>query len=271
MEHMEPELHKNNTSFIKRFDITLFYILACFFGWILYLVRFITHSNSEASNIPLGPFFAVLVLTLILGKSEFKKWLKSLRIYSTSFKWYLFAFLAPILLILISVIINSFFGAPLFNDMKFADLGEITGTFVAMFILVGIGEEAGWTAFLLPKILKENTFIKTWLILATLRIIWHIPLMITGELPIMLGLVGNAAFQFALLWIYTKSKRVWLLAAIWHAMLNAVSGNYFFLKVEHTDNLRLGAIMSLAYVALALVIYFLDRKNLNSNLDVDNV
>jgi hypothetical protein len=100
-----------------------------------------------------------------------------------------------------------------------------------------------------------------WAILSAIRVFWHLPLMLTGELPWVLGVVGNVAFQFLLLWVFVRTG-VWLLAGIWHAVLNTVSGNFVFPMVQGADQVRLGVLMSVAYVLVAAVVYRADHSRL---------
>jgi hypothetical protein len=129
--------------------------------------------------------------------------------------------------------------------------------------VVGIGEEAGWTAFAAPLVLRRHTFINTWLILAAIRVFWHLPLMITGQLSWILGIGGNIAFQFLVLWLFRRSSRVWFLTAIWHAMLNAIGGGFFFQMVQGLDQARLGLLFTAAYVLVAAAVYLFDHRNLD--------
>ncbi len=129
--------------------------------------------------------------------------------------------------------------------------------------MVGIGEEAGWTAFAAPLVLRRHKFINAWLILAAIRVFWHLPLMMTGQLPWTMGIGGNIAFQFLMLWLFRRSSGVWLLAAIWHAMLNATSGGFFFQMVQGPDQARLVLLFTAAYVLVAAAVYLFDHSNLD--------
>lgn len=85
----------------------------------------------------------------------------------------------------------------------------------------------------------------TWVILSAIRVFWHLPLMLTGQLSWMLGIVGNIAFHFLMLWIFLRTG-VWVLAGIWHAVLNTVSGSFFFQMVQGANQARHGVLMSVA-------------------------
>ncbi|HZT99941.1 MAG TPA: hypothetical protein VFA10_09790, partial [Ktedonobacteraceae bacterium] len=98
---------------------------------------------------------------------------------------------------------------------------------------------------------------------AAIRVFWHLPLMITGQLSLTMGIGGNIAFQFLMLWLFRRSNGVWLLAAIWHAMLNATSGGFFFQMVQGLDQARLGLLFTAAYVLMAVMVYLFDHSKLD--------
>ena len=121
-----------------------------------------------------------------------------------------------------------------------------------MLVMVGIGEEAGWTAFAAPLLLRRHGLLGAWAGLSAVRILWHLPLMLNGEMPWVMGIVGNAAFQMILLQLFVASGRRWSPAAVWHATLNAFGGAFLFAMVSGADRDRLGLLLAGAYAVLAV-------------------
>jgi hypothetical protein len=72
--------------------------------------------------------------------------------------------------------------------------------------------------------------------------------------------VANAGFQFLELWAYFRSGGVWLLAAIWHAVHNAVGGSFLYGMVEGSDQARLGVLLTLVYWVAVAIVALADRK-----------
>jgi membrane protease YdiL (CAAX protease family) len=170
-----------------------------------------------------------------------------------------------VVIITVAALANYTLGAALPTPSQLAIWTELPGTFVVFLILVGIGEEAGWTAFAAPMLLRRNTFINAWLILSVIRVLWHVPLMLSGDLPWVLGIGGNIAFQFLVLWLFQRAEQRWFLAAIWHAALNTSGGKFFFQLVDGTDEARLAVLMTAGYILVALAVFFLDRNRLNQS------
>lgn len=246
---------------IRNYPIIAFAILACLFGWSL----FIAHAfgaDITPDGMPLGPIIAALITVTCLGRSEFKEWGRRLATLRAGIGWYALALFAPVVIITLVALTNYALGAPLPTPSQLAIWTELPGVFVIFLILVGIGEEAGWTAFAAPVLLRRNTFIKAWVILSAIRVLWHVPLMLSGELPWVLGIGGNIAFQFLMLWLFQRADQRWFLAAIWHAALNTSGGKFFFQLVEGKDEARLAVLMTVGYILVALAVFFLDRSRL---------
>ncbi|MEO8452830.1 MAG: CPBP family intramembrane glutamic endopeptidase [Gemmatimonadota bacterium] len=238
--------------------MTVFAVLACLFAWSFTLAH-AAGLPVESGQFPLGPIIAAAAVSAALGRSGLREWGGRLARLRTSPGWYLFAFLAPIVIITASVLINARFGTPLPTAAQLAAWPDLGGAWLGILIAIGIGEEAGWTAFAAPRLLSQGGMVRAWLILATIRTIWHLPLMLSGELTLALGIGGNFAFQFIVLWLYRRTG-VWFLAAIWHTTLNVVSGQFLFRMVSGADQQRLGLIMVAGYILVAIVLAAVGRS-----------
>jgi len=253
---------------IRNYPIVAFTILACLFGW----VSFIAYAFGAAitpDGMPLGPIVAAFIVAACLGRTEFKEWGRRLITFRTGIGWYALAFVAPIVIITIVALTNYALGTTLPSASQLAIWTELPGTFVFFLIFVGIGEEAGWTAFASPLLLRRHTFIKAWLILSAIRVLWHVPLMMSGNLPWVLGVGGNIAFQFLVLWLFQRADQRWFLAAIWHAVLNTSGGKFFFQLVQGNDEARLAMLMTAGYVIAAIAVFLFDRRGLEPIKEVN--
>jgi hypothetical protein len=161
--------------------------------------------------------------------------------------------LTPFAVHVVDVLVNNLFGAPLPTLAQLSHWPDVPVAFVMFLVMVGIGEEAGWTAFAAPVLLRRHGLAGAWAVLSVMRIVWHLPLMLNGEMPWLMGIVGNAAFQMLVLLLLIGSGR-WSVAAVWHATLNAFGGAFFFTMVTGADRVRLGLLLSAAYAILALVV-----------------
>ncbi|MEZ4684282.1 MAG: hypothetical protein R2932_59730 [Caldilineaceae bacterium] len=83
------------------------------------------------------------------------------------------------------------------------------------------------TAFVAPLLFASQYLYQTWLILSAIRqVFWHVPLMVSGDLSRVLGIGGNIAFQFLVLWPSNADQRQFS-PRIWHTVLNTLGGKFF--------------------------------------------
>ena len=244
----------------RRYPLGSFFLLACLFGWSFYIVDFLT-GGSGAENLPLGPVFAALIVVSCQGRADLRSWGRSLGNWRAAPRWYLLAMLAPIAVTALIVVANHAFGAPLPTSDQLADWPQVPVTFLTMLVAVGIGEEAGWMAFAVPILLRRHGLLFAWVLASAMRILWHLPLMIGGDLSWVLGTVGNAAFTMVALLLVRVTDGRWTLVAVWHASLNATSGLFVFKMVTGADNDRLGYLMAGAYAVVAMAAYFAWTRN----------
>lgn len=214
-------------AFIKRHPLVTFFIFTYIFSWWSWPIL--------GDQNPTGPLLAALIVVPIIGgKVGLKAWASRIVRWRVGLHWY---------------------------ATQLAAWVDIPSNFLLFLILVGIGEETGWMAFAAVLLLRRHPFITAWLILSTIRVFWHLPLMFSGDLSWVLGIGGNIAFQFLMLWLFQHTG-VWFLAAIWHAMLNATGGKFFFQMVQGEDQARLGLLMTAGYILTATVVFLVDRRNL---------
>jgi hypothetical protein len=246
------------TRVVRTYPITTFAVLACLFGWGIYIAAALG-AGSNPDNMPLGPLFATFVVASCQGREELRAWGRQLRRWGAAPKWYALAVLTPIAVHVFNVVVNHWLGAPLPTMGQLSHWPEIPVAFIVMLVMVGIGEEAGWTAFAAPLLLRRQGILGAWVVLSVVRILWLLPLMLNGEMPWIMGIVGNAAFQMIVLQLYVASGGRWSLAAVWHATLNAFGGAFFFTMVSGADRERLGLLLAGAYAVLAVVAVLLAR------------
>jgi membrane protease YdiL (CAAX protease family) len=245
---------------VRRYPIVSFVLLACLFGWMPYITAFFG-LGSHPENFPVGPLPAALIVAACQGRAELRAWGRRLRSWGAAPKWYLLAVLAPAAIHIVNVLVNHVLGAPLPTADQLADWPAVLGSFVVFLVLVGIGEEAGWMAFAAPILLRRHGLLVAWVLASAMRIFWHLPLMINGDLSWVLGTVGNAAFTLVMLQVFTASGGRWTPVAVWHATLNAFGSTFFFQMVTGEDNARLGFLLAAAYAVVAAAVYFAGRKH----------
>jgi membrane protease YdiL (CAAX protease family) len=254
-----PIRPRSVTGLVRRHPILSFVFLACLFGWAPYIAAMFGW-GTHPENLPLGPLPAALIVAACQGRAELRSWALRLRSWRAAPKWYLLAILAPPALHLVDVLVNHALGAPLPTMDQLASWPSALASFVVFLVLVGIGEEAGWIAFVAPILLRRHGLLAAWAIASAIRIGWHLPLMISGDLSWTLGVVGNAAFTMLMLQLFIASGGRWTLVAVWHASLNAFGSGFFFQFISGADNARLGVLLSVAYTVVATITCLVARQ-----------
>ena len=245
---------------VRRYPVLSFVALACLFGWVIWIAIFLS-GGSGGGNLPIGPIVAALIVASCQGRDALRAWARRLRSWRAAPRWYLLALLGPIALHVLIVLVNGGLGAPLPTSDQLADWWQVPGMFVVLLVLVGIGEEAGWTAFLAPILLRRHGLLTAWAIASVIRIVWHIPVMLSGDLPLVLGIVGNAAFSMVLMALLVVRGGNWCLAAVWHSMLNSAGYSFLFTMVSGADHSRLSLLMAAEYALVAVFAYGIARRH----------
>ncbi len=237
---------------VRRHPLPWFAVLACAFGWMAYgLAAFGVGTGPE--NMPLGPAMAALVIASCQGRAALFAWGRTLRRWTASPWLYVLAVGAPITLHVLIVLVNHLLGAPLPTTGQLSAWPEIPVTFLLMLFAIGLGEEAGWTAFAAPILLRRYGLWGAFGVLASLRTFWHLPLMISGDMPVVMGVLGNVGFQLIVLQVMRRRRGSWTHIAVWHATLNAFGGAFFFTMVTGADKERLSLLLGLVYGFAALL------------------
>ena len=114
-----------------------------------------------------GPFFAGLTVTyLYYGKSRINELFKNMLSKKIERKYFILAFLFPILILMILYILGYTI------DAGFLPVFLISGFFIGM--LAGFFEEFGWMGVAYPSLRKSKGYVYSSIFLGLIHFIWHI-------------------------------------------------------------------------------------------------
>ncbi len=241
-----------------RGQLVAFFILACAFGWVLYPIL----DAGSAANIPIAPLLAALVvIPLTRGRAGLREWAARCVRWRAPLRWNVLAIGFSLVALPLAAYATVQLGAPAPGAEALREWTLIPLTFVVMFVLVGIGEEWGWTGFALPELMRLGPWTRQVGILAVARTVWHLPLLLTGQLPwSVFVLILGAQYLWAT--AYRRAGGVVMIVAVWHASLNSVGGEFLTPMFTGPDAMTFAALWVLAYVALIAVVLYLDRAAL---------
>jgi membrane protease YdiL (CAAX protease family) len=225
---------------MRKFPVVTFFILAIVLGGgTVFLVAqsFLPSIGALASAIS-ASISGLLMTAIVDGKEGIKRLLKRLLIWRVDLGYWLFAFLALVPIILLGSLCNPLFnGDPLI--LKDIQLGfELIPTFIGFFIIAGLGQELGWTGFLVTRLQARYSALASCIFRALLVSLWHLPLYFLsihrpqalmdfpyGEWIAQYGFLiafGTMLILFLIpwsifiTWIYNNTRGSLLLAAVLH-------------------------------------------------------
>lgn len=89
------------------------------------------------------------------------------------------------------------------------------------FLIVGIGEEIGWRGWLLPHLLKKNSFPVTVGFVTIVWALWHLPILFRSFEIVYPWLIILFSISIIFSWLWIKVKGNLFVLAIAHASVNA--------------------------------------------------
>jgi membrane protease YdiL (CAAX protease family) len=171
---------KERLSFVHRYPIVSFFILALVLGagTIFSVVQGVVSVELALSSVLSASIAGIIMTALLDGKDGLKLMLSRVLIWRVGIGYWLFAILFLIPAIGVGLLFNPLFnGDPIsFSNMKPAF--NILPLFIVFFIVAGLGQELGWTGFLMPRLQARFRALTSCVIRAILIGIWHLPLLI---------------------------------------------------------------------------------------------
>jgi membrane protease YdiL (CAAX protease family) len=272
-------------NFLKKYELTIFYILTFVFMGIGALISFIFQieifsvTNLDVIALILwvfmvfSPTYSAFLLTGINhGKEGLKELFSGYFKFRVSWKWWLGALalvLVPFLTCLIIALISGGYTVP----------GEFTiplllVTIVYTFFSGPIAEEAGWRGFALPRMLKKQSATTTTLLQGVIWIFWHVPLIIvpassqsTAFWPVYAILI--LLVNIILNWLYINSKGSLAVTILAHFSFNFSSVLILSLLslVPYMIFSIVGSILGVLYLLLIYILFSAKTYKFRSKQD----
>jgi len=216
------------TSFAKRHSLITFFGLAYALSWWPNL--FTTGLN------PFGPLLAALIVVLLIdGKAGLKVWWSRVTRWRGGLGWYVMALLLPFAINFAAAALTVLLGAPFPTQDKIARWPELFITFPLYLIALGpLGEEPGWRGFAMPRFQENHSALAASLMLGLFVAVWHLPLVVSGQQPIVI-LLAIIASQIMYTWLANHVEGSVLIVMVAHAAQGGLGGEYFGPMFTGTD------------------------------------
>jgi membrane protease YdiL (CAAX protease family) len=238
------------TSFIKRYPQGVFWGLAYLVSFGGYYISVLYPSDAWILVILAIFLGGALVTGIADGRGAVKTYFGRLVRFRAGIQWYLIALSAPFVLAFIAYGLSLLTGAKVSGN--FPGFGVIAETFIFSCLTISLGEEPGFRGFSLPRFMKGRSAFAASLIVGVLHAIWHLPLVIGGETPI-LDLLHPLCAAFLFTWIFNHTNGSVFIAILLHASSDAVSP-FFAPLFSGTSSTIFTIWHAVAFVAMAILL-----------------
>ena len=200
-------------NFIKRHELTSFFLLA-------YLLSWLSVPFMQGGETSWGLAIAArIVIGITLGAQGLREYRNRITNWRAGW-WYL---VGPLLILGyegLAFIISLTRGAHLVEMPQLS-----AGTLGMLLLFGGQWEELGWTGYALPKLRERfanhpNGSVIAVFVLGVFRMLWHLPLFLYGKLYWFDIVVLSFAFQIILAWLYDRSGGSVPVAMLTHFVSN---------------------------------------------------
>lgn len=241
-------------SFVHRQPLAIFVGLA-------YLLSWLTVLPMQGMLLPHGPFIAALIVSALGGGAPgTRAFAAGAFRRSTRGRWYALALALPIAITFAAAGLNLMMGAAAPSRI---DWSQPFLSLPIMLLISGMWEEPGWTGFALPRLLDRFAAHRYgfWIasgLMAAIRVGWHLPLMLYGQIY-WTDIITIVAAQLIFAWLYTRTGRSVLPIMLLHLMNNTVSGEFITPWFTGASWVRYFWLLAALWCAAAALILLGDR------------
>jgi len=267
---------------VKWSEVFWFSVLAYAFSWLYWLTAIIPHYQQLLTDpkgihsthpffLPIvgegigmfGPMLAAIAMRLWVSKEGFKGSLGLKR----PLKYYLLAFLLPLLFVSCLILINQLSGIGKFTWTYPYKLSLLQSILLCIplgiaLLPLGFGEEYGWRSYLLPRLLSLGE-VKGTLILGVIWSLWHLPVLILRQKPFILSIplfaitVMLLAFPFT--WLFRACAASAVIVTVFHTYFDVWSDSFTSVTAYPGQNQMLvgaGGVVGTAIILIIVVLAY---------------
>jgi len=262
-------------SFIQKYPLASFFVLAIGLTWIFMITDALGSHNILPFRLPLPLMIvmgymptlaAVIVTRATKGKEGVRALFRKLLIARIGLRWYLFAIFGLAVMYIASIMLYNLLGAspvlPILSPKTppHSSLLELVPQIMLLFVIVGIvnGEELAWRGFALPRLQAKYNALTSSLILGVIWTMFHLPLFFTvtgssqADWSFASFTISTLAITVLYTWLYNNTRGSVLLAYLLHAAANTWSQVF---AIDHANQLvnwiLTGVIVLVAVIVLA--------------------
>jgi CAAX protease family protein len=247
------------TRWTSRHRLSTFFFLAIAIAWLPW--PFYEAGISPVAFLPFGPLVAALV---VIGLTEGRRGYHTLGSrmirWRVGWTWWVVALGLPLAVLAIATTANvTVWGAP---APVMADIawGAIAVNFAVRFIDPTdgpMGEEPGFRGYALPQLQRRMPPLASGMVLGIMASLWHLPLVVVGQLPAF-GLIVTFAITQVYVWLFNHTGGSVLLTLAFHVAQGTISTTA--LGFTGDDAARMDWLTGAMWCLIAAGLILCDRK-----------
>jgi membrane protease YdiL (CAAX protease family) len=241
----------------RRHRLVVFFVLTFVFSW--WPWPFAAMGLAPTTFFACGPLLAALV---VIGVAEGAQGYRALGArmvrWRVGWRWWVVAVGTPLAVLAVAAVANiTIWDAP---SPAWAEV-PWSGLLLALALrfvnpLDGpLGEEPGWRGYALPLLQTDRSPLAAGLVLAPIVALWHLPLVVAGQLA-PFGLPVTFAITLVYVWLFNHTGGSVLLTLVFHVVQGT---GYAFLGFTGADAARMDWLTGALWCLLALGVVLLDR------------
>jgi membrane protease YdiL (CAAX protease family) len=240
---------------VRRYPLSAFFVLAYALSWWLWILYALDRAPTPI--VGFGPFLAALVvLAITQGKAGIGGLLRRMVRWRVGLRWYAVALLLPVAIALTAAVLNVLLGAQAPSPVELGGWTSLFSTFFILLLIPGLGgtwEEPGWRGYALPRLQVGRSALFASLILWVGVSVWHLPLMIVGEIH-WSDIVYILGFVIVFNWVFNNANGSVLILMLMHAMNNTIAGSFFSSMYSGADSVRQAWLSAALWCMVAIVV-----------------
>lgn len=247
---------------LRKNPLTSFFIIAMLLGagLVVLVAEGILPSGLALASALSASISGILMTAAEEGRTGLRRLFSRLLLWRVGIGYWLFSLFFPIPVFLLGSLFNPIFGG---DPIRFCNTGLAFGIlpmFIGFFIVAGLGQELGWTGFLLIRLQARHSALISSIIRGVLVGVWHLPLLMYSSFQIPAfggfpysGWIAQKGFLIAFMVMVLMFSIPWSIFYTW--IFNNTGGSLLLVAVLHGSEI---------WVAYLMMMSGIDPNNLNN-------
>jgi membrane protease YdiL (CAAX protease family) len=235
---------------IRKYPLASFFILALMLGagFVVLVGEGVLPSGLALASVLSASISGVLMTAVEDRRAGLRRLFIRLLIWRVGIRYWLFSLLFPIPVFLLGSLFNPVFDGEPITIRNLESPFGILPMFIGFFIVAGLGQELGWTGFLLARLQSRYSALISSIIRGVLVGTWHLPLLVYsrfqnpafGDFPYA-GWIAQKGFLIAFTVMVLMFSVPWSIFYTW--IFNNTGGSLLLVAALHGSEIWVAYLM----------------------------